>query len=359
MSNNFSYSGIIFSLILVLVLTIWFVFSLKSSPKPPKRSVIKLPQKIYPQKATNTNNNVVGAFALNIITIGGHNRLREASLNYQNNYELYAEYFNQAVDIQKNINDSLNAVGEMTYKILFELEKSQKLLKRSAQRIKSLDNNLKFNNTSSEIYKLRRIADEKSHTGVILIQGTALGGLAAVGSWTLVSMLGSASTGTAIASLSGVAAHNAILAWFGGGALAVGGGGMAAGTITLGAIIALPVVILSAYKTHSSANDLTIKTEELKIEIPKMGKKTIDLLRVKVAIDKQLKLLEMQHRKIHEVNKQVYKVIYPNGIFSKAKRNIDSLLKQDFYTKFEAENIDKLLYAVHEANELFNSNPTD
>ena len=40
---------------------------------------------------------------------------------------------------------------------------------------------------------------------------------------------GVASTGTAISSLSGAAATNAALAWLGGGALATGGGGMAAG----------------------------------------------------------------------------------------------------------------------------------
>lgn len=40
---------------------------------------------------------------------------------------------------------------------------------------------------------------------------------------------GVASTGTAISTLSGAAATNAALAWLGGGALAVGGGGMAAG----------------------------------------------------------------------------------------------------------------------------------
>ncbi|GKZ07187.1 hypothetical protein [Paraclostridium bifermentans] len=47
--------------------------------------------------------------------------------------------------------------------------------------------------------------------------------------------LGTASTGTAIASLSGVAATNATLAALGGGAIAAGGGGMALGTTVLGA----------------------------------------------------------------------------------------------------------------------------
>ena len=64
--------------------------------------------------------------------------------------------------------------------------------------------------------------------------GTA-GGFAAAGATTAAVMaLGTASTGTAIASLSGVAATNATLAALGGGALAAGGGGMALGTAVLG-----------------------------------------------------------------------------------------------------------------------------
>lgn len=44
---------------------------------------------------------------------------------------------------------------------------------------------------------------------------------------------GTATTGTAISALSGAAATNAALAWLGGGAIAAGGGGMAAGTAIL------------------------------------------------------------------------------------------------------------------------------
>ncbi|MCR4912360.1 MAG: hypothetical protein K5983_01250 [Lactobacillus sp.] len=64
--------------------------------------------------------------------------------------------------------------------------------------------------------------------------GTA-GGFAAAGATTSAVMaLGTASTGTAISSLSGVAATNATLAALGGGSIAVGGGGMALGTAILG-----------------------------------------------------------------------------------------------------------------------------
>lgn len=53
-----------------------------------------------------------------------------------------------------------------------------------------------------------------------------LGPAAAMG---IATTFGVASTGTAISALSGAAATNAALAWLGGGALAAGGGGMAAG----------------------------------------------------------------------------------------------------------------------------------
>lgn len=58
----------------------------------------------------------------------------------------------------------------------------------------------------------------------------ALGPTVAMG---IATTFGVASTGTAISALSGAAATNAALAWLGGGALAVGGGGMVAGKALL------------------------------------------------------------------------------------------------------------------------------
>jgi hypothetical protein len=78
--------------------------------------------------------------------------------------------------------------------------------------------------------------------------GATLGSTLAVGSWALVSVLGSASTGTAIVGLSGIAATNATLAWFGGGSLAVGGAGMAGGATVLGGILLVPLVYFAKSK---------------------------------------------------------------------------------------------------------------
>ena len=62
----------------------------------------------------------------------------------------------------------------------------------------------------------------------------SVGGAATgTGAMAAVSAFGTASTGTAISTLSGAAASNATLAWFGGGAVAAGAGGIAIGTAVL------------------------------------------------------------------------------------------------------------------------------
>ena len=72
--------------------------------------------------------------------------------------------------------------------------------------------------------------------------GSALGALAGAGTLAAISAWGTASTGTAIASLSGAAATNASLAFLGGGSIAAGGGGVALGSIILSGGVALVAI---------------------------------------------------------------------------------------------------------------------
>lgn len=89
------------------------------------------------------------------------------------------------------------------------------------------------------------------------------GGIAALGSGTAagfgafggVGLLATASTGTAISSLSGVAATNATLAWLGGGSLATGGFGMAGGMAVLGGIVAGPVLAVGGMMLAAKAEE--------------------------------------------------------------------------------------------------------
>jgi len=76
----------------------------------------------------------------------------------------------------------------------------------------------------------------------------------AFGAYSLATTLATASTGTAIAGLSGAAATNATLAFFGGGSLAAGGLGMAGGAAVLGGLVAGPALAILGIVASSKAN---------------------------------------------------------------------------------------------------------
>lgn len=102
------------------------------------------------------------------------------------------------------------------------------------------------------------------------VAGTAGGALAAFGAYGAAQTLAIASTGTAISSLSGAAATNATLAFFGGGSLANGGLGMAGGAAVLGGLVAGPALMIMGLVAGSAAKKnldqaLTNKAEAIQI----------------------------------------------------------------------------------------------
>ena len=84
-------------------------------------------------------------------------------------------------------------------------------------------------------------------TGGVLGLAGAIG--APAGAWVLVGTFGTASTGAAIGGLSGAAATSATAAWFGGGAVAAGGLGIAAAPFVLtgiGTVVGLGIIGIAA-----------------------------------------------------------------------------------------------------------------
>ena len=143
---------------------------------------------------------------------------------------------------------SLQHLGEGK---LFVLNNSIRLFLDSFEQIKNVD----FEESAGimELNKLhidRKVfsdLDDMSKFSLSLakgaVTGAAGGALVAFGAYSAAATFASASTGTAIASLSGIAAKNATLAFFGGGSLATGGLGIAGGTIVLGGIVAGPALL--------------------------------------------------------------------------------------------------------------------
>lgn len=134
--------------------------------------------------------------------------------------------------------DLMDSLGKQELEILNSFEQFSNLIEKIQGRpdFKAYDKE-GINLPEYEAEELKKVS---AGAGVLLggIGGAAAGtagGFAAAGVTTSAVMaLGTASTGTAISTLSGVAATNATLAALGGGSLAAGGGGMALGSMVLG-----------------------------------------------------------------------------------------------------------------------------
>jgi hypothetical protein len=107
--------------------------------------------------------------------------------------------------------------------------------------------------SADELKEMERLVLTSLEIEKGLGSGALTGALAAWGAYGSVGLLASASTGTAIAGLSGVAATNATLAWLGGGALSAGGFGMAGGALALGGIVLGPALAVGGFMLASKA----------------------------------------------------------------------------------------------------------
>lgn len=140
----------------------------------------------------------------------------------------------------------LNDTGTALY---VERERSLDLIIHIENLINSIANHPKSFDTDIETIRMYReefqevcdfakselVAAKKSvmSAGSGVAAGAAVASVAPTAAIWIASTFGTASTGTAISSLSGAAATNAALAWIGGGTLATGGGGIASGTAFL------------------------------------------------------------------------------------------------------------------------------
>jgi len=128
------------------------------------------------------------------------------------------------------------------------------------------DINLNLGRVKTEIMELKDIL---TGVGTVLASGVATGVASNVLITKLIMSIGTASTGTALRVLSGVAARNAFLAFLGGGSLAAGGGGMALGSIVLGGITVAPAVLIGGFVMDEIMKG---KLEDAKQELAKAEK---------------------------------------------------------------------------------------
>lgn len=170
----------------------------------------------------------------------GISRIKKAKQRYavrQDSYEAFIKQYekrheftsSQFEDLAKTRLEALTTMG-----VAVEFLEKAKLKERDLVE--------KFDITPQLLVKWKRASINAVDVLGGMMSAAASGAATAASAYGLVGLLASASTGTAISTLSGAAAANATLAWLGGGALAAGGGGIAAGAVVFGGLVAGPAL---------------------------------------------------------------------------------------------------------------------
>ena len=185
--------------------------------------------------------------------------------------EKYEQSVNKLEIKREEVSSLLEKVGELKINIL---KNSVNDFLTTFEKIKNVE--IRDSSGLRELYDINidkiEISEIKkmSNMAMNLTEGAAAGAFAgsmiAFGAYSAAMGLASASTGTAISTLSGVAATNATLAFFGGGSIASGGLGMAVGQTVLGSIAVGPGLlamglILSAKSQQEIDKALTNKDQ--------------------------------------------------------------------------------------------------
>ncbi|REG50924.1 hypothetical protein B0G80_7397 [Paraburkholderia sp. BL6669N2] len=255
----------------------------------------------------------------NVVTLGGVSRLEDAQTAYQESFDRYQNTYKNAKSVESEIHANVNAIGMALKKAKKSLDKGEAVLNGTLRaKTKWIGNIAATTSTLTQVAKFQKEYGSVSSIGAGVVTGSTM----AIGSWALVSTFGAASTGAVIAELSGVAATNATLAWFGGGSLAVGGAGMSGGAIVLGGLVAIPLVIVAAKGTHK-------KAKEIEEETTKVEGATVKLRELIDSMNEVLPAVQSKNREADQTCGAfvgdiacLRKIIRPWGIFSLLKQKI-------------------------------------
>lgn len=264
-------------------------------------------------------------FWQNLITFGASGRIEDQIRNYENLTRDFQDLLTHFESRREETKVVLEMLIEKKVEALNSLKKITKISKNlSAKDRELVEKEINQDELQFE-FKNIEVTIEAGNIAINSAKGVGAGLSTALGAWAIAGTIGTASTGTAISSLSGIAAYNATLAYIGGGALAAGGGGMAAGTAILGGLVVIPALVLAGVFNHISANKKINEIVEREVEVIKAigecqkGLLSFDLIEKRSnelihGLNKEKQVFDIEFQK-------VYKTIYPY-FFSKPWKTI-------------------------------------
>lgn len=200
-------------------------------------------------------------------TVNAGFQIAAAKESYESRHTQYLIVESIYVYERKYTEERLQDLGKVRLDALVTLGNVVVFLKRAKIKERELYEKIHITPQQLEKWEITSTYAIDALTGVT--QGVGAGAAVAMAAYNLVGVLGSASTGTSILSLSGAAATSATLAWLGGGSLAVGGGGMTLGAIVLGGLITGPALLVGSFFIGAKAEEIrtTVSNECAKIDV--------------------------------------------------------------------------------------------
>jgi polyhydroxyalkanoate synthesis regulator phasin len=247
---------------------------------------------------------LVWGIVIGVSAIGGGlgigvagNRIKRAKASYAYRRSLYTKVVSAAEKRHKKVSSLFDKLGVFRLKSLETLGKAVEFLEKAKLKDRSIFEKCKI--SQEEFLKWKTASINAVDVLAGIGTATAAGISTAAGAYGLVGVLGAASTGTAISSLTGVAATNATLAWLGGGTLAAGGGGMAAGTIVFGGLLVGPALLVAGFAANIKAGDIENQIER---EVTKMEKDSASrkrLMAILVTVTKRINEVYTSTKKLN------------------------------------------------------------
>lgn len=250
---------------------------------------------------------------------------------------------------REETNESLEVLGKLKMIVWDEelksfIETFKKIKNVSLQGIPKMDQIDDISFQGEQLHEIENTAMQYSKIVGSGFSGLAAGATTGVAAYGGAMALGTASTGTAIGTLTGAAASKATLAWLGGGALSAGGYGVAGGTAVLGGIVLGPALLAGGFFLSRKADenlsrarsDLALaneKAEEIKNliavlkgirKISNLYETAIDRFRnhFKDVIHKLASLVDNQGNNFAEYSETDQKLVHTSILFAEVQKKL-------------------------------------
>lgn len=245
--------------------------------------------------------------------------LKKICEEYNHNTRRLLDNANLLFEIRKENFNGIRNISAISTKIKNLPNWFDESIDRARERMKDFEHAIEYEKHPERfVEETDKTGRTAAYVGAGTVTGAAIATIGPTAAMSIATVLGTASTGTAISALSGAAATNAALAWLGGGTLAAGGAGMAGGSLVLGMFGPIGVAIagvsaISGLSILRSKNKKKVKEVEKNIDIISHDNHNLDqkiwhLISLKDRSESNAKKLQESLRWIKDVQPKDYKM---------------------------------------------------